>query len=180
METIETERLRIRRLRDEDLDGLYEVCGDPELMRYVGDGRPLTREQTRRWIEKSQGNYERHGFGCAAVVLKDGGRFAGYCGLVYGHGGADVEIIYALKREFRGAGLAGEAARAVIEYGFAECGLSRIVATIDPANAASVRVADKLGMTHREDRLDEHGLPEAVYAVDRTDYGEVRAGGAGA
>ena len=167
METLETDRLRIRPLRDEDLDELHEVCGDPELMRYVGDGRPLSREQTGRWIEKSQANYREHGFGCAAVVARDGGRFLGYCGLVYGHGGAEVEIIYALKREFWGGGLASEAARAVLEYGFRECGLSRIVATVDPSNTASVRIVEKLGMTHREDRLDEHGLPEAVYAIER-------------
>jgi [ribosomal protein S5]-alanine N-acetyltransferase len=167
METIETDRLVIRRLRDEDLDELHEVCGDPELMRYVGEGRPLSRDETRRWIERSRANYEKHGFGSAAVVAKDGGRFAGYCGLVYGPGGSEVELIYALKREFWGAGLATEAARAVLEYGFTKCRLTRIVATIDPANLASIRIAEKLGMTHREDRLDEHGLPESVYAAER-------------
>ena len=175
MEILETDRLFIRGLRADDLDELYEVCGDPELMRHVGDGRPLTREQTRQWIEKSQDNYRRHGFGCAAVVAKDGSRFAGYCGLVYGPGGADMEIIYALKKQYWGAGLASEAAAAMIEYGFGKCRLKRIVATIDPANRASVRIAEKLGMTHREDRLDEHGLPEAVYAIEHAARAETRA-----
>jgi ribosomal-protein-alanine N-acetyltransferase len=175
MEILETDRLFIRGLRADDLDEMHEVCGDPDIMRHVGDGRPLSREQTRQWIERSQDNYREHGFGCAAVVAKDGKRFAGYCGLVYGPGGAEVEIIYALKRQYWGVGLASEAARAMLTYGFEKCRLKRIVATIAPDNRASVRIVEKLGMTHRENRLDEHGLPEAVYAIENAARAETGA-----
>ncbi|MDQ3804478.1 MAG: GNAT family N-acetyltransferase [Acidobacteriota bacterium] len=175
MEVLETDRLFIRGLRADDLDEMYEVCADPDIMRHVGDGRPLSREQTRRWIERSQVNYSKHGFGCAAVVAKDGNRFVGYCGLVFGPGGAEVEVIYALKKQYWGGGLASEAARAMLEYGFGKCRLKRIVATIAPDNRASVRIAEKLGMTHRGNRLDEHGLPEAVYAIDNAARAETGA-----
>lgn len=165
MNVIETERLTIRELRADDLDSLYEVCCDPEVMKYVGDGEPLSREQVRRWIEKSRENYAAHGFGCFALVEKEGGRLIGYCGLVSPEDG-EAEIIYALEKRRWGCGLAGEAARAVLDFGLRRCGLRRVVATIDPDNRASLRIAEGLGMRFRESRLDEHGLPEHLYSVE--------------
>lgn len=167
MSTLETERLVVRHLRPDDLDEFWEVCGDSEIMRFVGDGRPLSREQTRRWIEKSLENYGKHGFGCLAVVDKVDDRLVGYCGLVNPTGEGEAEIIYGFRKRCWGKGLASEAAGAVLEFGFRRCGLRRVIATIAPENHASVRIAEKLGMKYREQRLDEHGLPEVVYAVER-------------
>lgn len=169
MKILETDRLFIRQLRPDDLDEFWAVCGDPEVMRHVGDGRPLTREQTQAWIEKSQENYRKYGFGCMAVVAREGGRLVGYCGLVSPTGDGAAELVYAFRKQCRGKGLASEAAGAMLEFGLRRCGLKRIVATIDPDNRASVRVACKLGMRYRERRLDEHGLPEVVYAIEDCD-----------
>lgn len=170
MRIAETERLVIRYLQPGDFDDLYELCGDPEAMRYVGDGLPLSREQTLRWIEKSEENYRKHGFGCMAVVAKEDGRLIGYAGLINPTVDGEAEIIYGFKRHCWGRGFASEAAEAMLDFGFQRCGLKRIVATIDPANRASVRIAERLGMKYQEQRLDEHNLPEAVYAIDLADY----------
>ncbi|MBV9957563.1 MAG: GNAT family N-acetyltransferase [Acidobacteria bacterium] len=167
MNVLETERLVIRRLRASDLDELSALCCDAELMRYVGDGRPLGREQVQLWIERSLDNYARRGFGCMAVTEKSDGRLIGYCGLVYAPGSDEAEIIYALKREFWGRGLASEAARAMIAYGLNEHRLPRILATIDPDNLSSIRIVEKLGLKFLTRRVDEHGLPELVYAIER-------------
>lgn len=161
----ETDRLIVRHLCAGDLDEMYAVCGDPDIMRYVGDGKPLSLERTRDWIAQSQRNYERLGFGCAAVIDKATHRFIGYCGLIFNSDGKEVEIIYTLKKQYWGKGLASEVAAAMIEFGFTRCGLKNIIATIDPANHASLRIIKKLGMTHRENRIDEYGLPEAVYTI---------------
>lgn len=169
MKVLETERLIVRRLEADDLDSFSELCGSPDVMKYVGDGLPLSREQVREWIEKSQENYAAHGFGCFAVVLKEGGRFIGYCGLINPVGGAEAEIIYALEKSYWGRGLAGETAGAMLDYGLGRCSLRRIVATIDPENRASVRIVEKLGMKYRLTRLDEHGLPEMVYLTERVE-----------
>jgi RimJ/RimL family protein N-acetyltransferase len=168
MKIIETARLAVRHLRREDLEGLAEICADPEVMRYVGDGRPLSREQVREWIEKSLENYARRGFGSFAVVSKeDGGRLAGYCGLVNPTPEGEAEIIYGFARRHWGRGLAGELAGPLLGFGFASCGLTRVVATIDPGNLASIRIVEKCGMTLRERRTDEDGLPELVYVAER-------------
>lgn len=166
MKVLETERLIIRHLRPDDLEAFSEICADPEIMRYVGDGNPIDREQTRKWIEKSGENYSKHGFGCMAVEAKENGRLIGYCGLVNPTPEGEAEIIYAFKQDYWGRGLASEAARAMIDFGVGPCALKRIVATIAPENVSSIRIVEKWGMSLQEERLDEHGLPEVVYVIE--------------
>ena len=173
MKVLETQHLIVRHLRVDDLADLLEVCGDPDVMLYMGDGRPLSREQTEKWIEKSQVNYRQHGFGCFAVVARESHKFVGFCGLVNPSFGKvpEAEIIYALKKEHWGQGLAREVAGAMIEFGFGQCHLQRIVATIAPENSASVRIVERLGLKCQGDRTDEHGLPEVVYAIENPEQG---------
>lgn len=166
MIVLETDRLIIRHLQSQDLDEFYEICGDAEIMRYVGDGHPISREQTQRWIEKSQDNYRNHGFGCFGVAAKDDGRLIGYCGLVNPTTDGEAEIIYAFRRQYWGRGLASEAAQAMLDFGFKQCALKRVIATIDPDNHASIRIVEKWGMKYQEQRIDENNLPEVVYALE--------------
>lgn len=163
----ETPRLIVRQLHPNDLDDFYAICGNAELMQYSGDSQPLTYRQAQLWLEVSLKNYQTKGFGCAAVIDKASGAFIGYCGLVYPPNSAQVEIIYALQKASWGHGLATEVAGAMLKYGFEQHGLQRIVASIDPANSASVRVAEKLGMIYQSEETDEHGLPTAFYAIER-------------
>jgi [ribosomal protein S5]-alanine N-acetyltransferase len=165
MRILETERLIIRHLRADDLDSFYEICRDPEVMKYVGDGQPLSGEQVQRWIQKSQENYATHGLGCFALENKADGRLIGYCGLI-NPDGTEAEIVYVLEQRRWRQGLAGEAAKAMLDFGFAQCGLRCITASIDPDNPASIRIVEKLGMEYRQSRLDEHGLPECVYSIE--------------
>jgi ribosomal-protein-alanine N-acetyltransferase len=169
MNILETERLIVRHLRADDLDEMYAICSDPELMRMVGDGQPLAKESVRRWIEKSLDNYSRRGFGCSAVISKSDDSFIGFCGLVCAPGSDEPEIIYVLKKEYWGQGMATEVARAMIDYGFTKHKLKRIIATIDPENFASIKIVEKIGMKFEQQRLDENNLPEGVYVIERTE-----------
>jgi len=173
MRVAETERLSIRQFRPEDLDDLYNLCGDPETMRYVGDGQPLTRRQTEEWIVVSHDNYQRQGFGCFALTLTGDDNVVGYCGLVRPTPDGTAEIIYGLEKRLWGRGLMTEAVEAMIDLGFERFGLSSIISTIDPDNFPSIRIAEKLGMKFREQRVDEFGLPELLYSIERED---LRAG----
>jgi len=168
MKVLETERLVVRRFSAEDLDELSSIAADPEVMRYVGDGRPITREQARTWIERSLENYALRGFGSFAVALKeDEGRLIGYCGLVNASAEGEAEIIYGFAKAYWGRGFARELAGPLIAFGFGPCGLRRIVATIDPENAPSIRIVERWGMKLVEERLDEQGMPEAFYVIER-------------
>ena len=75
----ETERLLVRQLNADDVDNLYAITGDAELMRYVGDCQPLSYELTAKWVDVSINNYATKGYGCSAVIDKRDGAFIGFC-----------------------------------------------------------------------------------------------------
>ncbi len=123
--------------------------GDAEVRRYVG-GAPRTREaaEQRFWSGPMLPVTDR--LGMWATVLKSEGSYVGRCGLyphLKGEDRVPEEAVLGLylAREFWGRGLATEAGRAFVDFGFGELGLKRIVTTVDTRNAASVRVLEKLG-----------------------------------
>lgn len=165
---LETERLRLRRLRLDDVDDLAALYRDPEVRRFFPEG-VLSREETREELEWAiQVCYPRHGFGLWATILKETGEFIGRCGLLPWiiEGRAEVEVAYTLARAHWGRGLATEAARAIVAHGFATLPVTRLICLIDAGNAASIRVAEKLGMTFERVWDDGKG-PALVYARAR-------------
>jgi ribosomal-protein-alanine N-acetyltransferase len=144
---LRTSRLDLRPVGRDDLDALHDVFGDGEVMRYVGvERRPLAREQLRGSLDRVAVHWRDHGFGPLAVVGRAGGALVGECGLQLLEGGPDVELTYTLARTVWGHGYATEAAGAVLDWGFGDLGLRRIVAVTYPENVASQRVLEKLGM----------------------------------
>ena len=145
-----TERLELRRFTAADLEPLLAVFGDAEVMRYVGaERRPLRRSQVSALMSRAGADWSGHDFGLLAITERGTGRLVGEAGLQYLEEGPDVEIGYTLARAAWGRGYATEAARAILRWGFAGLRLHRIVAVTDPANVASLRVLEKLGMTPR-------------------------------
>jgi RimJ/RimL family protein N-acetyltransferase len=164
MRIFTTERLAARRLRPGDLDDFYAICSNEEAMRYMGDGQPLTREQTEAWIDVSLTNYEVRGWGCFGVTPLESDRLIGFCGFARPpERPGIVELIYAFLPEHWGKGYATEAAGAMLEFGFTESGLTRIEATVDPTNLASKRVLEKIGMIY-ERTGQEDGVLVDYYA----------------
>ncbi|HUL65742.1 MAG TPA: GNAT family N-acetyltransferase [Burkholderiaceae bacterium] len=159
----ETKRVRARHLEHADIEALLEVYGDAEAMRWVGDGRPLTRALCLKWLEITEENYRRRGYGMAALEDTSCNDVIGFCGLVHPGDQVDVEIKYALKRRFWGMGLATEAVRAMLEYGATVKGLHRIIATTAPENSASQKVLVKAGMVPSVVRSNENGSATRIF-----------------
>jgi RimJ/RimL family protein N-acetyltransferase len=167
MQIIETPRLSIRHLDERDFNALYALCSDPDVVRYMGDGQPLTAEQTRQWIGVSINNYATRGYGCSAVIDKASGAMIGFCGLVHPvEAPEDVEIIYALRPEYWGRGLASEAAGAMLRYGLERFQLPQILATIDAANTASIAIVEKLGMRYLKTEPRDDGSSTLFYVIE--------------
>ncbi|MBN2204673.1 MAG: GNAT family N-acetyltransferase, partial [Thermoleophilia bacterium] len=143
---LHTERLILRRFADDDTERLLEVFGDPEVMRHVGRGVPLDRDELVASQARVREHWRVHGLGPLAVVERATGRLVGEGGLQLLEGGPDVELTYTLARAVWGRGYATEAAAAVLEWGFGTLGLTRIVGVAYPDNTASQRVLGKLGM----------------------------------
>jgi ribosomal-protein-alanine N-acetyltransferase len=187
---IETQRLMLRPLTLDDVEGLSEMYRDPDVRRYFPEGT-LSLEETRdevAWVIDVY--YARFGFGLWATVLRDTGELIGRCGLlpwtaVPEPGGGlriqhvaehppepegsrlEVELAYLLARPHWGRGLATEAANAIVAYAFERLRLKRLICLFDPENAASRRVAEKAGMTF-ERMVTIDGEASPLYARQAT------------
>ncbi len=133
---------------------------DPEVRRFVG-GQPRTRRAAERKFRSVHLRPVHHRMRLWATILKTEGRYIGYCG-IYRHFGASGVIpregvlAFYLARAYWGHGLATEAGRAFIEFGFGDLSLSRIVASAEVGNEASVRVLQKLGFVWLRRDEGEH------------------------
>jgi len=144
---LQTARLTLRPLRDDDLDEIGPLLGDRDALALWGE--PLDREGARQWIARNKERYRAHGFGRCAVVLRATGTLVGDCGLhrTVIEEVSEVELGWIVARAHWGEGIATEAARAWRDYAFTRLGLDRIVSMISEQNLASRRVAEKLRMT---------------------------------
>lgn len=161
-----TPRLVVRQMTADDYDALYATYSDPDAMKWVDDGLPITPEDCARWLDVTLRNYATRGYGMSVITLTDGiSEVIGFCGLVHPGGQPDAELKYALRRAHWGHGYATEAARGMLDHARDTLGLTRVIATIDPDNRASDRVLRKLGFDHVEQRFDD-GEPVDVYAIE--------------
>jgi RimJ/RimL family protein N-acetyltransferase len=166
---LETERLLMRPLALVDADELVEMQRDPETIRFLG---PLSDREARRRLEASAQEWREVGYGRAAVIERASGRFLGRVGLKRWPQFAETELGWALRREAWGQGYATEAARAWLDWASANVDAPYITAMIEPANARSLAVAERLGMTElRHDVLLDRDV--IVFALHRRDAGFV-------
>src|SRR5262249_2517840 len=91
---LETSRLILCRFEDADLDPLAVMYADPEVMRYIGTGEPISREQTRTGLNSAMDHWKRFGFGLWAVQFKADGNMIGFAGLKYLDQSREVEVGY--------------------------------------------------------------------------------------
>lgn len=141
---LETERLLLRPLDKKDVDRVYAMRSDPEVMRFIRE--PQNRNETVNWIKLVSGRWRAEKLGFCALIEKQTDEFLGWCGVWRLPETDELEVGYAIVKRFWGCGLAPEAAAKFIEYAFAEIKPEKIVAVAEPENAASRRVMEKLGM----------------------------------
>ena len=171
---LETNRLTLRRLVPDDLDALYALYSDPEMRLYfppegASPDRTLTREETKEELDWFLNGHPRHPeLGLWATILKDTGEFIGRCGLLPWtiDGQDEVEVAYMIDKRYWRRGLGVEAARGIRDYAFNQLGLSRLICMIDGENAASIGVAEGIGMTFEKEVVDEHG-PYLIYSMSK-------------
>jgi RimJ/RimL family protein N-acetyltransferase len=165
---LQTERLLLREFDEGDAAAFYLLGSDPAIIRYTGDpGGGLTSIEQAREVLRSRplADYRKHGFGRWACVHKQSGEVIGFAGLKYLDDLGEVDIGYRLLPAHWGRGLATEACRAILDFGFTDLRLERIIGLVDPANAASVRVLAKLGLTF-VGTLEYQGQSVAKYVID--------------
>jgi ribosomal-protein-alanine N-acetyltransferase len=156
VEIIQTGRLVLRDLQEDDWQAVNSYASDPEVVRYM-DWGPNTEDDTKIFIQRSIANQKerpRRDY-TLALVLKPDDRLIGGCGIrVSDPDNREGWIGYCLNRHFWGQGYATETAQGLLRFGFDRLDLHRIFATCDPENVASARVLEKVGMK-REGHLRE-------------------------
>lgn len=146
--TLETERLILRPFCQADIDVYAEMCADREVMRFIGEGGILSREEAWRNMAMVVGHWQLRGYGLWAVELKETNQLIGRVGSWNPEGWPGFEIGWLLHRKHWGNGYATEAGRATMDHAFGELHQSEVISLIQPANTASIRVAERLGEQH--------------------------------
>jgi len=178
---IETERLIIKPYSLEDHDDLYKIYSDEKVMAFIPEGvmsyewvKDLIKWMVEYCYEKNTPeNIIKFG---VSVADKESKKVIGWCGLgSLDCNPEDVEIFYGLSSEYWGQGLATEAAKAMLQYGFEVIGLNRIIAVVKPDNIPSQKVIEKMGMKFEKilqvDDIQYSGYDgELYYALTKDEY----------
>lgn len=184
---IESERLILRRIAEDDLEFLARLHADPDVALYLGPGRPRSFEESGAWLRSTLSTYENFALGQLAVIRKADHILIGRCGLSdlavetrasvravprawyeRSQAPADADLIfekelgYTFERSCWGHGYASEAARRVFEYTCDVLRLPRVISIIHPDNTRSLRVAHRFGL-QREDTVEAMGHPRDRY-----------------
>ena len=169
MVTLETDRLRLRMLCESDLDDYVEMCADPEVMRYIGDGQPLDRSMAWRNLAMMVGHWTLRGYGLWAAEERSSGVLVGRIGFWNPEGWPGFELGWMLRRSFWGRGYATEAARTALQFAFTQLEQPQVISLIHPENAASIRVAQRLA-EQLVGSTEVTGKPVLVYRISRDEF----------
>lgn len=164
--TLQTKRLSLRPLTLDALDNLHHLWTAPDVRRYLWDDQVISKERTTEELHKTIDCFATHGFGLWAVCLLDRTHLIGFCGFVPVDSPQEAELLYGLAAAYWQQGLMTEAATAVLQHGFDNLGLERIVASADVPNVASIRVMEKLGMQFDKQET-VNGLELVFYSIRR-------------
>jgi RimJ/RimL family protein N-acetyltransferase len=177
---LETPRLIVREFTEDDVDNLFGLNSDPEVMRYITGGRPTPREVIRdEIIPFHLAVYDRLDRLGTWAAESTGGEFLGWFHFRAGPGPdiTNVDLGYRLRRSAWNQGYATEGSRALITMGFTDLGIERVFAHTMTVNTASRRVMEKCGLSlvrtapyEGDDVIEgsEHG--EVEYALTRPEW----------
>lgn len=163
---LKTAHLTLRPFAADDLEDLHRLWTHPGVRKYLWDDKVISVDRAKEEIDASLGRFEQHGFGHWALFPTNERKLIGFCGLKPWAEPATAELLYAVAPACWGRGLAVEASRAVLRFGFEDQGLKQVWAGADPPNAASFRVMEKLGMSFAK-RDHVNGLEVVYYRLTK-------------
>ena len=171
--TIETERLFLREMKENDFDALYEVLADADIMQHY----PYTFDESRvrNWIQRNIERYRIFGFGLWAVCLKETGKMIGDCGLTMQLIGGEIkpEIGYHIRSDKQRNGYAKEAAIAVRDWTFNNTPFQIIYSYMKYTNEPSVKTAISYGCKQVDEYKDDENELTKVFAISRAQWADL-------
>ena len=168
MPLLDTDRLRLRMFREDDLTTYLKIFSHPEVCRYLGDGNPIDRLEAWRQVAAILGHWQLRSYGLWAVEEKSTGTLIGRIGFIHPEGWPGLELGWSLAADQWGKGFATEAANACLNYGFSEFGFEHVISLIRPENLRSIAVAERIGeIPERE--IEFLGKRVVVYGILKAD-----------
>jgi RimJ/RimL family protein N-acetyltransferase len=173
---VETERLLLREMAEDDLPILRAILQDDEVM--VAYGGAFNDEEVRTWLYRQLERYETDGFGLWAVILKENGTMIGQCGLTMQayRDGRVMEVGYLFLKAYWHRGYATEAAVACKEYAFGALNAEEVYSIIRNTNTPSINVARRNGMFCAGSFVKQYRgfeMPHLVYRIRRKEKLEI-------
>ena len=144
---LETERLRLRLFTYDDLQIMFTLNTDPDVIKYADTPAKDMAEVKKRLEEGPLADYKKYGYGRFAVELKETGKVIGFCGIKYLPEIDLPEVGFRYLKQYWGKGIGTEAAQVCVDFAREDLKIKKLVALIIPENIGSIRVAEKLGMT---------------------------------
>lgn len=171
---IETERLLMRDLMDEDVHGMFAMDSDAEVHKYLGNKPIATLAEAQYYIDFIKQQYLDYGIGRWAVVDKESGAFVGWSGFKFI---TDVvngrtkyyDLGYRFIKKYWGKGYATETAMASLHYGFSKLDYDEIIGIADVANMASNSVLKKIGLIKRDEFIYDETLVN-FYSLSKKEW----------
>ena len=165
---IQIDRYTMRPLDNSDLDALSAIWADAEVTRFLPScGLPISRANVEKSVESFIHHWEMQKYGIWAIVENFSTQMVGYCGLRYLNELDETEVLYGLAKAYWGKGIASQALKASISYGFDMTNLDKIIAMVLPENKASIRVIEKADL-HYEKQIHIFGLDVLYYSLSRS------------
>ncbi len=164
---LETERLLLVPLDSSRVEELAAIYTDPEVARYIGADR-LTAEGTQAQVASFEQVWREHGYGQSALLERATGRMIGRAGLHLWPNWDELEIGYVLARNRWGRGLAREASQVWLQWALTHLPHDHLIAVIQPANASSITLAERLGFTFNRHDVTPRGEDVVIYRLDRS------------
>ncbi|MEX0900978.1 MAG: GNAT family N-acetyltransferase [Gammaproteobacteria bacterium] len=168
---LSTERLTIRPWRPSDRLALERMVEDSDMMRHLTHGRAWSADEVDEFLERQSAQLAAHGVCMGPMMLRGGTEIVGVAGIQPLDLPGEFELGWWVWKAYWGLGYALEAARALAAFATNEMGLARVFAVIDPDNAASIRVAEKIGMrferrtTARETAFRREDIEVVLYVT---------------
>ncbi len=168
--TLHTDRLTLRPYQRRDWDAYFAFAASPERTKYMGG--PNNDKDAWGWFTNDIASWALYGFGTLAIEAD--GQIAGFAGLVQPPNFPEPECGWALFDGFEGKGYATEAGAAMLAHTFATTTLDTIVSYVDPDNAASAAVAQRLGGVEDPDAKGPFGDTNRIFRYFRPTSGDTQ------
>ena len=162
---LETERLILRELREDDFPTYEKLAADIEVMRYLG-GKTMDRVEAWRHMAFMVGHWTLRGYGYFALEEKSSGEFVGRAGFTNPAGWPGFELGWTVAPAHQRKGFASEAAERLLRFAYEDLDMKHVISLIHKDNIPSRRVAEKLGETVEGETV-VIGMPVLIYGIDR-------------